>query len=197
MESPNDATGTESPNDGTGTESLDVATGDLANFFRALRETTQTFSRPQTRWQRLTRRVGTWWKSLFLVRLWIACTDQIIRAVESSDPLSIAGNSGGPNGDDHKSRERLQRLIKTNQRLKLRRLIANWAIFFVIIQLACSNVFFALYLGKNEYTVAPPVMIAWLSACVIEVIGILIVIARSLFPRRDRGDKSDSTISAS
>ena len=170
-------------------------TGDLDAFLRDLRRETIRESRNNL-WTRFRDRFGYWFSGLFIVRLWVATTSRIIQAIESSDPLSLGGANGSPSGD-HKSRERLQRLIKTNQRLKLRRLIANWAIFFVILQLTCSNIFFWFYLGENHYDIHPQVMIAWLSACVIEVIGILIVIARSLFPRRDKGESSRSSTTGS
>lgn len=160
-------------------------------LLRDLRFATEHPGGKAKRQNRFWRAFSDGWKRLFIVRLWIACTNHIIRAVETSDPLALGGLNGALE-EDRRAREKLQRLIKTNQRLKLRRLIANWAIFFVIIQLACSNVFFWLYLRENHYTVQPQVMIAWLSACVIEVIGILMVIARSLFPKRDKGDSGSS-----
>lgn len=125
-----------------------------------------------------------WWGSLFIVRLWRGATNRILVFVESSDPLALTGGDTASASD--KQRESLHRIMKTNQRLRLRRLVANWAIFFVTLQLACSNWFFWTYLAENRFSVPEGVMISWMSACVVEVIGILVVIARSLFPKRDR-----------
>lgn len=163
----------------------------LNDFFTELRLTTEK-DKKVSRWKRAWNVSNGWFSGLFIVKLWVASTARIIQSIESSDPLSLGGTNGSQDSG-HKAKQRLQQLIKTNQRLKLRRLVANWAIFFVIVQLACSNVFFWLFLSKNNYSVEPQVMIAWLSACVVEVIGILVVIARSLFPKRDRGNSDQKT----
>lgn len=158
-------------------------------LLKKLREDTD----PSTNvFKRAARAVARWWRSLFLVRLWSALTSRIIRAVESSDPLTLGAVFGSAE-DDRETRENLQKLTKANQRLRLRRLVANWAILFVIIQLISSNVFFWYYMSENDFLINPNVVIAWLSACVVEVIGILVVIARSLFPRRDKSSSGDSS----
>lgn len=165
-------------------EPTNNVTSDVEDILGYLRVQTEKEVK-DTKWLRFRVWFGDWYFDLFFVRLWFATTSRVIQSIEQSDPLSLGNNSGSAEGD-HKNRKRIQEITKTNQRLRLRRLIANWAIFFVIAQLACSNVFFWLYLSSNSYVVEPQVMIAWLSACVVEVIGILVVIARSLFPRRDK-----------
>lgn len=79
---------------------------------------------------------------------------------------------------------RLQTIKATNreQDIGLRKNLARWSIGFVGLQLLASNIFFLIYLCANKTDMDPQVMIAWLGASVIEVIGILLVIARSLFP---------------
>jgi len=68
------------------------------------------------------------------------------------------------------------------QDMELRKRLATWAIAFVGMQLLVSNWFFYIFIDNNKVAPSSEVMIAWLSASVIEVIGILLVIARSLFP---------------
>lgn len=80
--------------------------------------------------------------------------------------------------------------LKTKNReqdIKLRKRLASWAIFFVGLQLIASNLFFGFYLWHNKSDPSQQVMTAWLAASVVEVIGILLVIARSLFPVKSNG----------
>lgn len=55
-------------------------------------------------------------------------------------------------------------------------------------QVAVANVVFALYawLG-HDFAVPAETMIAYLSATVIEVIGVVAIVTRYLFPNRDSG----------
>ena len=152
------------------------------NYLRQLRAKTENPRKSQSSRSNFL----LWFRSLFIVRLWRAISEQIIRSIESSDPLAISSFDADPPGGD--ARETMQKLVKTNQRLRLRRLVAKWAIVFVVVQLLCSNYLFWRFLEVNLYRINDPVMIAWLSACVVEVIGILVVIARSLFPKKDQAE---------
>lgn len=78
------------------------------------------------------------------------------------------------------------------QNMLLRQRIAHTAIRLVIIQIFVSNAFFLIYLLTNLESTDANVMIAWLSSTVVEVIGILLVVARSLFKptRRSEGGTS-------
>ncbi|MFD2839364.1 hypothetical protein ACFSYH_02100 [Populibacterium corticicola] len=139
---------------------------------------------------KLTKRqkLAKWWHGLFLVQLWKASKRRALGAVNRKDPLAFSFETELTEG------ERLEqlRLAKRSQILQLRRTVAKWAIFFVVLQLACSNYFFWRYLDGRDFSIHPEVMIAWLSACVIEVIGILVVITRSLFPQKDRSKDKDN-----
>lgn len=78
------------------------------------------------------------------------------------------------------------KLDQRQQDMGLRKALAYWAVFFVCVQLLAANVFFGIYLGHNAVKPDTAVMIAWLTSTVVEVIGILWVIARSLFPFKDK-----------
>ncbi|MFF9562933.1 hypothetical protein ACF1AJ_06265 [Leifsonia sp. NPDC014704] len=85
-----------------------------------------------------------------------------------------------------KLRQQEMKLKHQEQLLELRRTLAANATKIVIVQLLAANFFFAAYLAFNIVRPEPAIMVAWLSATVVEVIGILWVIARSLFPFRDK-----------
>ena len=78
------------------------------------------------------------------------------------------------------------KLAQREQDMRLRRKLSDYAIWIVIVQLAVANLFFGFYLWHNPIDPQPPIMIAWLSSTVVEVVGILWVIARNLFPYRDK-----------
>lgn len=69
------------------------------------------------------------------------------------------------------------------QDLDLRRLVATWSIGFVCAQLLAANLFFGWYLWFNRVNPDGKIMIVWLTSSVIEVIGIVVIIATSLFPK--------------
>lgn len=103
--------------------------------------------------------------------------------------VSTNGNGTTENEEDSDSALRAVELRLRNahvaneeQDLNLRRMVARWSIGFVCAQLIASNGFFGWYLWFNNIAPDPKVMIAWLTSSVIEVIGIVAVIARSLFP---------------
>ncbi|MGU3654093.1 hypothetical protein [Mycolicibacterium sp. A43C] len=106
-----------------------------------------------------------------------------------SGATSTNGNGTTENEEDSDSalravelRLRNAQVANEEQDLSLRRMVARWSIGFVCAQLVAANGFFGWYLWFNNIAPDPKVMIAWLTSSVIEVIGIVAVIARSLFP---------------
>lgn len=83
-------------------------------------------------------------------------------------------------------RQRNIKLKHQKQLLKLRKMVARWALWIVVVQLFLANLFFGFYLGFNLREPNQAIMVAWLTSTVVEVIGILWVIARNLFPYRDK-----------
>lgn len=83
-------------------------------------------------------------------------------------------------------REKLK-LKQRRQHMKQREMFALWAMVLVSLQLVIANTAFLNYLSENIHDLDASVMIAWLSATVVEVVGIMWVIARNLFPYRDKG----------
>jgi hypothetical protein len=86
-------------------------------------------------------------------------------------------------------RLRNAQVANEEQDLGLRRLVARWSIGFVCAQLLAANVFFGWYLWFNRVNPDGKIMMVWLTSSVIEVIGIVAVIATSLFPSKKKRRK--------
>lgn len=71
--------------------------------------------------------------------------------------------------------------------VKLKKMLAWVVMIAVCSQLAVSD-FFLIYYVVTSVKPSEPLIIAWLSASVVEIIAIVVVIARNLFP--DRNGKS-------
>jgi hypothetical protein len=69
------------------------------------------------------------------------------------------------------------------QRVQLKRHLAYGAFAAVGLQLLVANAAFYVYGFANAWEIEPEVMVAWLSATVVETIGIVLIIARNLFPQ--------------
>lgn len=72
----------------------------------------------------------------------------------------------------------------------MRKSLKKWALVFVAIQLLACDVGMGLYMMQMVSnglvaSISDGVLIAWMSSSLVEVIGILWVIARNLFPFRD------------
>jgi hypothetical protein len=80
------------------------------------------------------------------------------------------------------------KLRDRKQTMKLRFTLAWFTMGAVAVQLLTANVLFALYLSLPSWreNTPPVVIVAWLSATVVEVIGIVLVIARNLFPGSEK-----------
>jgi len=71
------------------------------------------------------------------------------------------------------------------QDIKLKRRYANGLLTLLAAQIVIANVLVYLYAGiGRSWDVPTGVMQAWLAATVIELIGVVAVVTRYLFPRR-------------
>lgn len=70
------------------------------------------------------------------------------------------------------------------QDVRLKRRYANGALFAIGSQLLVADGVFVVYGWQNHWQLAPEVILGWLSATVVEVIGVVLVITRYLFPAR-------------
>ena len=130
-------------------------------------------------------------------------------SISSDEPPAMvngASEAGGKPGSNFKTspeesisdaletvrlRQQMMKLDQRAQDMKLRKHLAGWAIGFVAAQLLAASLFFGWYLWHNAQKPEVEIMVAWLSATVVEVIGILWVIARSLFPYKDKRVSSE------
>lgn len=71
------------------------------------------------------------------------------------------------------------------QDIALKKMYAKWLLVAMSVQIGFANVGFFWYGIQNAWEIEPVVMQFWLSAAVVQVIGIVYVVARYLFPRRD------------
>lgn len=71
--------------------------------------------------------------------------------------------------------------------LKLQKIVGYGALILVVVQLVVADVVFVKYADSIGWSMIPPgVMQAWLAATVVQVIGVVLVIARSVFPAGGR-----------
>jgi len=77
--------------------------------------------------------------------------------------------------------------------VRLKRLLAWFAVIAVGAQLLVANFIFARWSVVGAPPPSDTVLIAWLSSTVVEIIGIIAIVARNLFPdKAARKGKSDS-----
>lgn len=97
--------------------------------------------------------------------------------------------------DEHLSLQSVRLRIKAAKAQKkedennLRKTLAEKALLYIKWQLIATNVGFILCLilfPFVHYAITSEVFMAWFTATIVEIIGILWVIARSLFPFHDR-----------
>ena len=78
---------------------------------------------------------------------------------------------------------------RKEQENKLRVSVATRIVSFVAGQLVLTNtmiwIYFIVMLARNQ-TIPSAVIISWLGSTIVEILGLLCVVARSLFPFRDK-----------
>ena len=79
-------------------------------------------------------------------------------------------------------REALNERVKDEN--KLRNELGNALLLMVGVQLGVSDLFLGFFMWHNVHS--DTVMLAWLSSCVVEIIGIVLVITRSIFPKKNQ-----------
>jgi hypothetical protein len=72
------------------------------------------------------------------------------------------------------------------QDLELKAIYGYLLLALVLLQIVVADVIFIVYARHKKWDVDPNVMKFWLAATVVEVIGMVTIVVRYLFPRRDR-----------
>lgn len=74
------------------------------------------------------------------------------------------------------------------QDIELKRKIGTWALIGAAAQIVAADAVFIAYAIANHWDIPPSTIQFWLGAAVVEVIGVLLVIARSLFPAQGKSN---------
>lgn len=95
-------------------------------------------------------------------------------------------DGGGPTGQTGAQavEEELHRAARRNARTdsRLREFLGYGAVFAAGAQFVVADVAFYIYGAHADWRIPPEVMIGWLGATVAQIIGIVLVIAKYLFP---------------
>lgn len=110
-------------------------------------------------------------------------------AIEEGDQarLIVRRIRTGERPGRHIDRFNLAKARSAEQDVKLKGFYAYFLPTIMVLQLAAADVGFFLYAhwGVN-WVIDTTIMHVWLGATVVEVIGIVLVVTRYLFPRRDQ-----------
>ncbi len=82
--------------------------------------------------------------------------------------------------------QRGQEVALTTQNLELRKKIANWSIGIMVAQIALVNLVFVIYALTLGADLPEGVLQAWFASTVVQIVGIVLVITRYLFPEAGR-----------
>lgn len=79
--------------------------------------------------------------------------------------------------------ERSIRQARAHQENRWRNIYAFVLLVGMILQVAFADWFFWTFAVENDFIIEPTIIVAFLSSVVVEVIGLVLVITQSLFPR--------------
>lgn len=91
--------------------------------------------------------------------------------------------------DANRSRKAMAKAERAEDDNKLRKMMVYWAIGFVGTQILISDGLVVYYIAAElwrDHSIAPQIIMTWLGTSLAEIIGILWVIARNLFPFHDK-----------
>lgn len=83
---------------------------------------------------------------------------------------------------DYKAQLGKLKLEGHSDTLKLRRRLGVAAIVLMAVQLAVADVAFFFYGEANDWKIPGEVVIGWLSSVVVQVVGVVFIVAKNLFP---------------
>jgi hypothetical protein len=116
-------------------------------------------------------------------------------ARQEKPPVPVYGLTDAQTQRFHEAavRERETRAEQAEENRKLRKQIANHVSIAVAAQVGVADAAFLIYGFWNGWQIPGDTMIAWLSATVVQVIGVGLVVTRSLFPSSvpDRPENGD------
>jgi hypothetical protein len=88
---------------------------------------------------------------------------------------------------NYRDQKQAQRLLQRREEHELRKTVATWVYRATAVQVAAADVVFIIYawVGR-DWDVPVEAISAWLGATVVQVIAVLLVITRYLFPAHRR-----------
>lgn len=90
--------------------------------------------------------------------------------------------------------QREQALLDNQQQdVRMRKHLGYGAMTVVAVQMVAANVFFGWYMVAADAKPQPEVMLGWMGMTVVQVIGVILVVTRNLFPPQKPHGKSDSS----
>jgi hypothetical protein len=95
---------------------------------------------------------------------------EYLREAEKSAPVSPA------KFEDGLSRRKRQNEVKLHSR------VGNGALALMVAQLFIADTAFYIYGFKNGWNIPTAAITTWLAATVIQIVGVVLVIAKNLFP---------------
>jgi len=95
--------------------------------------------------------------------------------------------------DDEELSLLAMKVRRKREDIDLRRMIAKFTMWIVVIQLTASNGFMGWYLWFNADKADKAIMLGWMSSSVIEIVGIMAIVAGSLFPNKKSKSNKEKT----
>lgn len=87
----------------------------------------------------------------------------------------------GKKSEEFPAREEIKKK-RDLEDLKLKRRVGNGALGVMLLQILIADVVFVIYGFGNDWHIPGTAVVGWLSATVVEVIGVVVVITNYLFP---------------
>jgi|GEM_PF-5807632 len=87
--------------------------------------------------------------------------------------------------DDPDHRRRSAAAADAEQNVLLKNAFARWILSILAGQLLLTNLAFFLFGVFSGWQVSDAVMLGWMGGTVVEVIGIVLVVVKNLFPSQD------------
>lgn len=116
-------------------------------------------------------------------------TDALLaRAHEVTRQLTSRYAAGSNEPRTHDAKMRARDLKDREDRAKLRMIVAAITLGMMLLQLVAVNVFMFMFALNNDWDVSDSVIVGWLAGTFVEIIAVVAIIARHLFP----GEHNDS-----
>jgi hypothetical protein len=103
-------------------------------------------------------------------------------AGEAAETAAISNAQPAPTLEEHEAEKRRLANLKARQELGFGRVYAYGALVAMGIQVLIADGAFYIYGYENDWDIPASAIEVWLAATVVQVIGVVLVIARSLFP---------------